>query len=109
MPLVIPGRVLGRTRGRAVLLLWSVQLEAGAAPGAGADDDRVLHRSAAVGVKCRVAVRTDDAEVLDPIVVANPVDVIEDERHVPPVPRLALAAELANTVLEPLLVEPCLE
>src|SRR5919206_1789870 len=56
---------------------------------------------AAVRVERRIAVRAHDAQVLDPVVVVHAVDVIEDQRHPPPVPDLALPAELTSALLEP--------
>jgi hypothetical protein len=56
----------------------------------------------AVGVERGRTVGTHDAEILDPVVVTDPVDVIEDKRHPPPFPGLALAAQLAPSRLESL-------
>ena len=50
---------------------------------------------AAVGVESRGAVRADDAQVREAVVVVDPVDVIEDQAHRLALPLLALAAELA--------------
>ena len=63
----------------------------------------------AMRVERRRAVRADDPEVLEPVVVGDAVDVVEDQRHPPPVPLLALPAELARARLEPVVVEPLLE
>jgi hypothetical protein len=51
----------------------------------------------AVSVERGGAVRADDLQVLQPVVVADPVDVVDDQRHQPATPLLALAAELAAT------------
>jgi hypothetical protein len=48
----------------------------------------------------RRAVRAHDPKVLDPVVVSDPVDVVEDQRHSPSGPKLALSAELAYRCLE---------
>jgi hypothetical protein len=45
------------------------------------------------------AVRAHDAKVLEPIVVRDPIDVIEYERHAVATPRLVLTAELADRFL----------
>jgi len=91
---------------RAVALLRSRRCELGAAR-------RALTVSVdvppAVCLERRSAVRAHDAQVLDPIVVADAVDVIEDQRHASPAPHLTLAAELALTRLEARLVEPLLQ
>jgi hypothetical protein len=57
----------------------------------------------------RGAVRAHDAQVLDPVVVTDAVDVIQDQGHSASAPHLALAAELALTHLQPRLVEPLLQ
>jgi hypothetical protein len=59
-----------------------------------------------VGVERGVAVGADDAQVLEPVVGCVPVDVIEDQRHPPAVPDLALAAEFADRRLQARLVRP---
>jgi hypothetical protein len=56
-----------------------------------------------------VAVRADDPEVLEPVVVVHAVHVVEDQGHAAPAPRLALAAQLAAAVLDPLREEALLE
>jgi hypothetical protein len=63
----------------------------------------------AVGVERRGAIRADDPKVLEPVIVAPPVDVIEDQRHAPPLPFLSLTAQLAPPCLEPLREETLLE
>jgi hypothetical protein len=55
-----------------------------------------------MGVERRVAVRTEDAQVLEAVVVPHAVDVIEHERHPGALPHLALAADLATRLLEAL-------
>jgi hypothetical protein len=54
--------------------------------------DRVL--AATMSVQGRGAVRADDLQVLQTVVVADAADVIEDERHSSAVPLLTLSAEL---------------
>jgi hypothetical protein len=60
-------------------------------------------------VKRRGAVRADDAEVLEPIVIRHAVDVVEDQSHRLPAPHLVLAAELASRLLDPLREQPALQ
>ncbi len=60
-----------------------------------------IERSGAVG--------TNDAQVLESIVVADPVRVVEDESHPPPTPDFALAAYFANRLLDPLVIKAELE
>jgi hypothetical protein len=55
-----------------------------------------------MGLECRRAVRADDPQVLEPVVVENAVDVVEDHRHRLPSPELALPAKLAPRLLDPL-------
>jgi hypothetical protein len=57
----------------------------------------------------RRAIRTYDAEVLEPVVCSYAIDVIEDERHGAAVPPLALTAELALTLLQSCVVQAALE
>jgi hypothetical protein len=46
---------------------------------AGLAEAVMIHVAAAVGVERRGAVRADDPEVLEPMIVANAVDVIQDQ------------------------------
>jgi hypothetical protein len=55
------------------------------------------------------AVRTDDPEVLETVVVRNAVDVVENQRHSPTAPRLVLTAKLADRPFNAGLVEAKLE
>jgi hypothetical protein len=55
------------------------------------------------------AIGADDLEVLDPIVVWNAVDVVEDQRHQTTPPQFVLAALLATALLEALAEEALLE
>src|SRR5665648_400743 len=57
----------------------------------------------------RRAVRTDDLQVLQTMVIANAVDVIEDQRHPLPSPDLGLPADLASALLDSFGVEPLLQ
>jgi hypothetical protein len=50
--------------------------------------------------KRRGAIRANDAEVLKTVVICNPVDVVEHERHSVAVPELSLAAHLADGLLD---------
>ena len=62
-----------------------------------------------VRVEGRRTVRTDDPQVLEPVVVSHSVDVVEDHRHGAAPPHLALAAQLAARLLQSLLVKPPLQ
>src|SRR5215217_8173276 len=62
-----------------------------------------------VGVESRGAVRADDSQVLDAVVVRHPVDVIEDHAHHRAPPDLTLTTELADRFLEPRVIQPLLE
>jgi len=57
-----------------------------------------------MGVKRRGAIRADDPQIFEPVIVVHPVDVIEDHAHHLPVPDLILATELADRMLYPSLV-----
>jgi hypothetical protein len=59
-------------------------------------------------VKCRIAVGAKDAQVLQPMIVTDTVDVIEDETHPTSLPQLALPTELADRLLEAFSQEPSL-
>src|SRR5207245_1335074 len=52
-------------------------------------------RTTAMGIERGGAVRAHDAEVVDPVVVADAADVIEDETHCASIPFLVLAAHFA--------------
>ena len=65
--------------------------------------------STAMRVESGGAVRADDAQVLDPVVVAHTVNVVEDEADRAPVPVFVLPTELAAPLLEPGRVEPPLQ
>lgn len=58
-----------------------------------------------MGVKAGGAVRADDPQVLETVVVANAIDMIEDEANLAPVPPLALTAQLAPALLQPSLIQ----
>ena len=62
-----------------------------------------------VSVQRPRAVWADDAKVLQAMVVSDPVDVVEDQRHPATSPDLALAAQLTAALLESSLVEPLLQ
>ena len=65
--------------------------------------------AAAVGVERGRAVRAQDPQVLQAVVVADAVDVVEDQAHRPSTPQLALAADLTARRLQPLAVETVLQ
>jgi len=60
-------------------------------------------------VECRCAVGADDAQVLQPIVVAHAVDVVEDQPHGAASPKVVLTAELTDRRLATFCVEALLE
>jgi len=62
-----------------------------------------------VSVETRGAVRADDAEILEPVVVTDAVDVVEDHGDSCPAPNLAMAAQFANRLPEPILIEAPLQ
>jgi hypothetical protein len=68
-----------------------------------------VHIAAAVGFQRGAAIRAHDAEVLQPIIVADTVDVIEDQRQPASAPQLSLTAQLAPACLEAFLIEPLLQ
>src|SRR5207247_1763104 len=72
-------------------------------------DECALILTPAVRVERRVAVRAQDPEVLEAIVVPDAVGVVEDKRHPLPSPLLALATELALSLLDALGEEASLE
>jgi hypothetical protein len=51
-------------------------------------------------VERRRRVGADDPKVLQPVVVGNAVHVVEDQRHLPALPLLTLAAQLKAPVLQ---------
>jgi len=63
----------------------------------------------AMGVERGVAVRAQDPEVLEPVVVVDAVDVVQDERHPAAAPELALAADLALWMLQAFGEQPALQ
>jgi hypothetical protein len=54
-------------------------------------------------VQGRRAVRTHDLQILDPIVITDPIYVVEDHGHAPSAPVLVLSALLALRLLQTLL------
>jgi hypothetical protein len=60
-------------------------------------------------VQRRIAVRAQEAEVLEAIVVPYAVDVVEDQPHAQASPHLALPTHLASKLLEPRFDEPALQ
>ncbi len=80
-------------------------------PASLADPGGSLHPvfPAAMGIESRSAIRADDPQILDPVVLRRPVDVIEDQRHAAATPVFVLAAHLTNTLLHTHLEEPLLD
>jgi hypothetical protein len=68
-----------------------------------------LAPTSTVGVERGRAVRTHDLQILETVVVADAVDVVEDQRHLITTPLLPLTTELARTFLQPRLVQPSFE
>jgi hypothetical protein len=62
-----------------------------------------------MGVQGCRAIRTNDPQVLKPIVIAFSIDVIEDQTHATPAPNLVLPAKLTSPFLQPAFEEPPLE
>src|ERR1700733_1439170 len=62
--------------------------------------------ASAVSIEGRGAVGADDPEVLEPVVVRNAIDMVENERHWLALPQFSLAAHVANGLPESLLKEP---
>jgi hypothetical protein len=62
-----------------------------------------------MGIQGRRAIRAKYPEILDAIVVANTVDVVENQGHLPAVPLLFLSALLTFPLLQPLRVKSPLE
>src|SRR3954467_2533596 len=62
-----------------------------------------------MGVERRRTVRANDAQVLEAVIPAVAVDVVENQRDQTTVPELALSAQLTAPLLQALFVEPVLE
>jgi hypothetical protein len=77
-------------------------------PGVKRISSRHAHVSTAVGHCLGVAVRTQQANIAQPIVVSPAVDMVQLERHWPSVPS-AEATDFASGLLEPCLDEPPLQ
>ena len=60
-------------------------------------------------IKRRRAVRADDPDVLDPVVVSRSVHVVENQAHSATTPDLPLATDFADRPLQPRLIEAGLE
>lgn len=63
----------------------------------------------AVRIEGRGAVRADHPQVLEPVVVPDSVDVVQDQCHAAPPPVLVLTAELADRLDEPGCEQPRLQ
>lgn len=63
----------------------------------------------AMSFQSRSAVWTDDPKILDPVVVADAVDVVKDQADSLAVPELALPAQFALLPLESLLIQAALQ
>jgi hypothetical protein len=96
------------TRTRAKFLRGFARSERLTAPGTGTRHSRWRVPSA-VRLEGRCAVRADNAEVLEAVVVSDTVDVVEDERHLASAPRAPLTAELAGRTFNAGLVEALLQ
>src|SRR3954453_4138540 len=62
--------------------------------------------SPAMRAKRGRAVGANDSQVLDAVVVPDPIDVVEDQAHPLPLPDLALSADLTDRLLDTFVVEP---
>src|SRR4051812_19358567 len=62
-----------------------------------------------MSVERRRAVRADNPQVREPVVVRHSVHVVEDQRHATSAPFLALTAKLAAALFDALLVQSLLE
>ena len=71
--------------------------------------DRPRAVAPTVGIERGIAVRAHDPQVLEPVVIANAVDVVKDKAHRTPHPLFALAAQLAHRLLEAFLQEAALQ
>jgi len=65
--------------------------------------------AATMRVKCGCAVRTDNPQVLESVIVGDSVYVIQDERHPTTPPALVLPTQLAPSLLDTLLKKSALE
>src|SRR3954452_20060969 len=72
-------------------------------------DDRAFVLAPAMRVQRRIAVRAQEAEVLEAIVVPHAVDVVENQPHAHAAPHLALPTHLAPKLLEARFDEPALQ
>jgi hypothetical protein len=62
-----------------------------------------------MGVERRGAARTQDPQILEPVIVAHTVHVVEDQSQPSGLPQLARAAHLADPQLETFRIETLLE
>jgi hypothetical protein len=60
-------------------------------------------------IERRCAVRADDLQILQPVVIWNAIDVVKDQRHRPALPVFVLATLLTAPLLEALREEPLLQ
>ena len=65
--------------------------------------------SPAMGIERRRAVGADDPQILEAMVVPDPIYVIEDQRHPPALPVLVLSTQLADAGLQALSIKTILE
>ncbi len=72
-----------------------------------ATDEPIL--PATVGLEGGGTVRTDDAEILEAVVISDTIDVVENQRHPVAAPAFVLPAELADALLDAFLEETILE
>ena len=84
----------------AARLRHELTVAAGAVPGLESGLDPPLVLSTTVRIQRRRAIGAEDSQVLNPVVVPNAVDVIEDHRHPLAAPALALTALLAFRSLQ---------
>jgi hypothetical protein len=99
----------GPARARAVSLRLVLRDERPAAAQAIPRRQPFAVLPAAVSVEGRRAVRADDPEVVEPVVVSYAVDMVKDQPHPPAAPGVALSAQLAPGDLHALVIEALLE
>src|SRR3954447_14377825 len=104
------GRVVSHAAGaRAEALLGVLRREALAAVSALTIEDLAPVLAPAMRVQRRIAVRAQEAEVLEAIVVPHTIDVVEHQAHAQASPHLSLPTHLAPKRLEARFHQPALQ
>jgi hypothetical protein len=94
---------------RAVLVVSVFRLKLLTAPLAVANIGLPPVLATAMGIEGRCAIRTDDSQVLESVVVRHPIDVVQDQRHGATTPIFVLATHLAAALFQTLCEESSLE